>query len=53
VLQPNEEGKVEILLDTRRFVGPKTKALWLETDNGKRSVTVLYIKADSQDVPQK
>jgi len=52
VLQPNEEGKIEILFDTRRFRGRKTQSLWLQTANGKTTVTVFYITADSQDEPQ-
>jgi hypothetical protein len=34
VLQPNEEGKVEIRVDTSRFVGRKTKSLLLTTKQG-------------------
>jgi hypothetical protein len=50
VLQPNEEGKVEISLDTSRFKGRKTCALFLEWDNGKTAV--FHVTADSQDDPQ-
>jgi hypothetical protein len=48
VLEPNEEGRIEIVLDTRRFQGPKTVALYLQTDNGKRMETIFYITADAQ-----
>jgi hypothetical protein len=50
LLQPNEEGKVEISLDTSRFRGRKTYALFLEMDNGK--TTVFHVTANSQDEPQ-
>lgn len=49
VLQPGEEGTLEVSLDSRRFSGPKTCVLWLTTANGKVPVTTdFYIKADSQ-----
>jgi hypothetical protein len=47
VLQPNEEGKVEISLDTRRFRGRRTYALFLQMDNGK--TTVFHVTANSLD----
>jgi hypothetical protein len=50
VLKPNEEGKVVILLDTARFVGPKTRVHILTVDNGKTTQTWnLAVTADSQD----
>jgi hypothetical protein len=51
VLQPYEEGKVEIVLDTRRFRGTKTSALYLEMENGQTIETKFTVTADSQDEP--
>jgi hypothetical protein len=47
VLQPNEEGKLEVFFDTRRFKGPKTQCLWLSMDNGM--TTMFTISADAED----
>ena len=33
-LQRNEEGKVEVAVDTRRFSGTKTMSLWLTAERG-------------------
>jgi hypothetical protein len=52
VLQPYEEGKLEIFFDTRRFRGRKTKALRLEMTNGKMMETMFTISAEAQDDPQ-
>jgi hypothetical protein len=50
VLQPNEVGKVEILLDGRRFIGPKTCSLYLTLNNGTaRETRVFTIKADNSE----
>lgn len=50
VLQPGETGKVEIVLDGGRFVGSRTYAYWLTTDDGKE--TVFRISASSERDPQ-
>jgi hypothetical protein len=52
VLQPNEQGMVEIVMDTARFRGPKTAVMYLTMDNGKTIHTVFRLNADSQDPPQ-
>jgi hypothetical protein len=51
VLQPYEEGELEIAVDTRRFVGRKTFSTYLQTDNGKLMETILNITVDAQDPP--
>jgi hypothetical protein len=51
VLQPGEEGSLEVSFDARRFIGRKTSRLWLLTDNGKKTATVFYVTADSQEGP--
>ncbi len=53
LLRPNEQGKVEIVVDTQRFRGPKTQALYLTIDNGKTIESVFHISANSQDPPQR
>jgi hypothetical protein len=52
VIQPNEEGKVEIVLDTRLFRGRKRSTLYLQMDNGKTTEARFTVTADSQDDPQ-
>jgi hypothetical protein len=42
---------VEIALETSRFRGPKTVALGVELEQGKRLSIVFYIMADSQEEP--
>ena len=51
LLQPHEEGEVEISLDTRRFRGHKTRTLYmtLRTDNGKSMIVIFRVSADSQE----
>jgi hypothetical protein len=49
VLQPNEEGKVEILLETARFSGSRTYSGYFNTDNGK--TTAFRVRANSQQDP--
>jgi hypothetical protein len=49
ILLPYEEGQLEISVDTKRFKGPKSVAVYVETDNGKKMVTMLYVQADSRD----
>jgi hypothetical protein len=51
LLGPNETGKVEIILDTSRFVGKKTVRLRLEIDNGQQAEFRLVIKAESMNDP--
>jgi len=51
VLQPFEEGELEISLDTRKFAGRKTFSAYLQTDNGKFMETILRITVDSQNPP--
>jgi hypothetical protein len=48
-LEPNEEGKVEVLLDTRRFVGRKTISMYLTLENGTE--VAFQISAESDPVP--
>jgi hypothetical protein len=43
---------VEVVFDTSRFRGLRTKAFYLETENGKTVVTRFTVRADSQDAPQ-
>jgi hypothetical protein len=51
-IQPGEEWKLEVSVDTRRFRGPRTQSVWLVTDNGQKMVTtVFHITADAQDAP--
>jgi hypothetical protein len=52
VLQPNEEGRVEISLDTRRFSGRRTWSLVLEMNDGKKMVTRFTITANALDDPE-
>jgi hypothetical protein len=52
VLQPDEEGKVEVHFDTRRFVRNKTQTLFLTMDNGKTTEIRFTITAYSQEEPQ-
>jgi hypothetical protein len=52
VIQPYEEGKVEIVLDTRLFRGPKRRTLYLKMDNGKTMEARFTVTADSQEGPQ-
>jgi hypothetical protein len=51
VLPPKEEGKIEIIVDTRRFNGPKTKSHWLTTqkNGGPTEEFILSIQADSNE----
>jgi hypothetical protein len=51
VLQPWEEGELEISLDTRLYSGHTTIFTWLHTDNGKLMYTYFLITADVQDPP--
>src|SRR5690349_8122583 len=53
MLQPNEEGKVEVYLDTRRFLGKKTRRLFfiLEADNKKTTEARFCLTADAQELP--
>lgn len=37
VLQPKEEGNLEIALDASRFIGSKTRAHWLTMRRGDRT----------------
>jgi hypothetical protein len=43
VLQPSEEGAVEVNLDTRRFAGPKTVSLYLTLEYGTTITTPLTV----------
>jgi len=52
VLQPYEEGNLEITLETSRFRGQKKFTVYLQTDNGKVTETRFYITADSQEDPE-
>jgi hypothetical protein len=52
VLQPNEEGQVEISLDTKRFQGPRRFSLLLRMDNGKKIVTMITVAANALDDPE-
>lgn len=48
VLQPNEEGKVMIAIDTRRFRGSKTASFWLKVEQrGIKEDFPFSIKANS------
>jgi len=47
-LQPDEEGKLEVIIDTRYFVGRKTTDVWLEMDGGGKFIVILVrITAES------
>ncbi len=47
-LQPNEEGKLEISVNTRYFVGRKSTALWLEMQSGDKTMeTFIQVTAES------
>jgi hypothetical protein len=52
VLQPNEEGQLEISLDTSKFRGPRRCSLLLHTENGKKTVTRFIIAANALDDPE-
>jgi hypothetical protein len=45
VLEPGEVGAIEIHLDASRFVGAKTRLLYLTLDNGKPFEVILTVKA--------
>jgi hypothetical protein len=47
VLQPNEEGELEILLDTRKFTGNKRIAVYVTLDNGRLTTVRLTVSACS------
>jgi len=49
VLQPNEEGKIELFYDTEQFVGAKTGTVYVQSDNGKFREHRLWISAVSRD----
>ncbi len=50
VLQPNEEGKIEVFVDTRTFVGPKSRTLFVTFENGmKWTEARLFIQSESRD----
>jgi hypothetical protein len=49
VLQPGQQATVEIVVDTRRFVGPRSAALYLSAENDRLMVTVFTITADCVD----
>jgi len=54
VLRPNEMGEVEIVLDTRRFLGTRTRHIFiLLVDGGTIIETRLTVKAVSTVEPQK
>jgi hypothetical protein len=42
VLQPQEEGKREITVDTRRFLGWKTMLLLLQVERGGNTETLKF-----------
>lgn len=42
MLRPNEAARVEVAVDTRRFVGAKTMRLYLTTDNGTTTETLTF-----------
>jgi Protein of unknown function (DUF1573) len=49
VLEPGEEAILETIVDTNRFVGPKTMTLYVQMDHGgRRREVTLWIQADSQ-----
>jgi hypothetical protein len=52
LLQLGEVGKIEVFLDTRRFVGPKTCALYVDIGTEERKVIRFTVNADSRDPPQ-
>ena len=43
VLQPKEEGKLEVSVDARRFVGRKTMGIWLTTEHGEVTQTFRFL----------
>lgn len=47
VLQPHEEGDVEVTVDARRFRGRRSFTVYLQTDNGTAMTTLLQVTADS------
>lgn len=52
VLQPNEEGKLQIVVDTRRFHGSKTMGLYLTTEHGATTQEFRFtISGISQEQP--
>jgi len=49
-IQPNEEAEIEIAVDTRRFVGARTQALYVTMETGKRLTTTrFWVMAFSQN----
>jgi hypothetical protein len=51
VLQPGEEGRLETVLDTARFTGCRTIAVFVSMKNGNRTGTQVrfWVQADSQE----
>jgi hypothetical protein len=50
VLQPKEEGTVEIVLDARRFSGTRTRTFFLQTrEKGGFKQYIFRIQADSDE----
>ena len=47
VLQPKEEGLVEVFIHTPSFVGPRTRSIYVTVDNGRRSEHRLWLAAVS------
>ena len=43
VIQPKEEGKVEITVDSRRFVGSRTIGMLLEVEQGEKIETLRFL----------
>jgi hypothetical protein len=50
-IQPNEQAEIEITVDTRRFVGERTQALFVTLEMGNKRYTEarFWVKANSQD----
>jgi hypothetical protein len=49
VLQPNEEGSVEIRVDTGQFLGSKTGTPFVRIENGYRTEVRLWVHARSRE----
>jgi Protein of unknown function (DUF1573) len=47
VLKPNEEGLVEVFVDTRTFLGARTRTIYVSVDNGKLATHRLCVGAVS------
>jgi Protein of unknown function (DUF1573) len=50
VLRPGEEARLEIVVDSRRFLGPRTQNCCVEIDNGRMKTAMRFqVTADSRE----